>query len=151
MISRLILPPREPCKLSYTIVNTVYIHICTFNFSPSARTLLSFCQQVANGMKFLSDRKFVHRHLMAQNIFLAENGVCKVCKIACTSTELSINIRSLLTQIGSFGTSLLLETEDLRISHGISIPTRWAAPEVKMESHSHAGVRLPACGSIPYR
>ena len=55
-----------------------YTELCCPLFSPNPSTLLSFCQQIASGMKFLSDRKFVHRYLMAQCIYLTENGVCKV-------------------------------------------------------------------------
>eukprot|EP00731_Ephydatia_muelleri_P022344 Em0014g935a len=91
------------------IENDIKSYLTAQRTPPDARNLLSFCQQVANGMNFLSDKKFVHRNLMAQTIFVTEYGICK---------------------ISGFGTSLLLENEELRISHGTSIEARWAAPEV---------------------
>ena len=41
-------------------------------------TLLTFCQQICEGMIYLSQRGFVHRDLAARNILLTENYQCKV-------------------------------------------------------------------------
>lgn len=42
--------------------------------------LLRFSRQVAQGMKYLSQKAFVHRDLAARNILLDKNYACKVCE-----------------------------------------------------------------------
>ena len=43
--------------------------------------LLSFCQQVALGMHYLSATGFVHRDLAARNILVSNDNICKVASI----------------------------------------------------------------------
>ena len=43
--------------------------------------LLQFCREIADGMKYLSDKGFVHRDLAARNILLDKGLRCKVCPL----------------------------------------------------------------------
>ena len=40
--------------------------------------LLSYSQQVALGMHYLSSKTFIHRDLEAKNIFVTGDNICKV-------------------------------------------------------------------------
>ena len=88
------------CMYNYTCVSR--LHVQTFDstvdhsnhtLSPSPGTivdeglpkqLLTFCQEIAEGMRYLSRRGFVHRDLAARNILLSKELSCKVSILATT-------------------------------------------------------------------
>jgi len=41
--------------------------------------LLTFCNEIAAGMTYLTGKRFVHRDLAARNILVSEKCACKVC------------------------------------------------------------------------
>ena len=45
---------------------------------PLPRQLLRFCQEIADGMQYLSKKGFIHRDLAARNILLTADTKCKV-------------------------------------------------------------------------
>ena len=63
----------------------------TLSLSPGAivdeglpKQLLTFCQEIAEGMRYLSKRGFIHRDLAARNILLSKELSCKVSALATT-------------------------------------------------------------------
>ena len=40
--------------------------------------LLSYCRQIAAGLNYLANKRFVHRDLAARNILVSSDDVCKV-------------------------------------------------------------------------
>ncbi|KAL5491565.1 hypothetical protein EMCRGX_G016873 [Ephydatia muelleri] len=70
--------------------------------------LLTYSQQVALGMQYLSNKSFVHRDLAARNVLVTKACVCK---------------------IADFGLSRNLDEETYYFSHGGMVPVKWTAPE----------------------
>jgi ephrin-B len=70
--------------------------------------LLTFCQEIADGMRYLSGKSFVHRDLATRNILLTSDNHCK---------------------IGDFGLTKELSEEYYYKPRGGQIPVKWTAPE----------------------
>ena len=73
------------------VIPTSFFHFtkCFFPylyFSPSelAARLLSYSRHIANGMSYLSEKKFVHRDLAARNVLMTKDEVCKVICSFCS-------------------------------------------------------------------
>jgi tRNA A-37 threonylcarbamoyl transferase component Bud32 len=71
--------------------------------------LLKFCCEIADGMKYLSNKGFIHRDLATRNVLLDKNLQCK---------------------IADFGLSKTLQSDsEYYIAKGGRVPVRWTAPE----------------------
>ncbi|XP_076807466.1 tyrosine-protein kinase Src42A-like isoform X2 [Clavelina lepadiformis] len=72
-------------------------------------TLTNISAQIAEGMTYLEEKKYVHRDLAARNILVGRNNECR---------------------IADFGLSRLTQDDEYSPKgSGAKIPTRWTAPE----------------------
>ena len=81
---------------------------------------------IADGMYYLSDQKFVHRDLAARNCLVNGNHTCKVGG-ECHSHGFSCSHRSALLDFGL--TRDIYETDYYRRGGPNFLPIRWMAPE----------------------
>ena len=89
--------------------------------------LLSYSQQVALGMHYLSSGKnFIHRDLEAKNIFVTHDDICKV---ASYSAKICSRKMPFYLQIGELALSKELSDTEYYVSQGGEIPVAWMAPE----------------------
>ena len=84
--------------------------------------LLQFCREVADGMKYLSNKGFVHRDLAARNVLLDKDLKCHV-RYCHFSGQLLVSLRMevcqcvhLHTQASSFNTFHRLATLDCLVT-----------------------------------
>ncbi|XP_070556590.1 tyrosine kinase receptor Cad96Ca-like isoform X2 [Ptychodera flava] len=87
----------------------IYVNINGISQTVPQKELLQYISQIAKGMSFLEQERFVHRDLATRNILLGENRICK---------------------ISDFGLARDVDGSDIyhRTSQG-PLPIRWMAPE----------------------
>ncbi|KAE8632690.1 hypothetical protein XENTR_v10001635 [Xenopus tropicalis] len=101
--------PRALSSLSHSSL-AAKVRLCDLNPSPlSCTDQLCIARQVAAGMAYLSERKFVHRDLATRNCLVGENMVVK---------------------IADFGLSRNIYSADYyKANENDAIPIRWMPPE----------------------
>jgi hypothetical protein len=73
--------------------------------------LVDIATQVAEGMQYIEQEKYIHRDLAARNILVGENNSVK---------------------IGDFGLARLISEEHYEARQGAKFPIKWTAPEAAM-------------------
>ncbi|XP_029444007.1 tyrosine-protein kinase Tec isoform X2 [Rhinatrema bivittatum] len=97
------------------IVTEFMEHGCLLNYLRQRRgqchkdTLLTMCQDVCEGMKYLEQNSFIHRDLAARNCLVNEAGVVKV---------------------SDFGMARYVLDDQYTSSSGAKFPVKWSPPEV---------------------
>ncbi|XP_030419203.1 tyrosine-protein kinase Tec isoform X2 [Gopherus evgoodei] len=97
------------------IVTEFMEHGCLLNYLRQKRghfnkdTLLTMCQDVCEGMKYLERNSFIHRDLAARNCLVNESGVVKV---------------------SDFGMTRYVLDDQYTSSSGAKFPVKWCPPEV---------------------
>ena len=57
----------------------MWLYMCrTGDRNELKNDLRSYCRQIAAGMSYLANKRFVHRDLAARNILVSSDDVCKV-------------------------------------------------------------------------
>lgn len=79
--------------------------------SISWSTLIDIAAQVADGMRYIEEQKYIHRDLAARNILVGDNNIIK---------------------IGDFGLARVINEETYEAKQGSKFPIKWTAPEAAM-------------------
>ncbi|CAH1776273.1 unnamed protein product [Owenia fusiformis] len=101
--------------------------------------MVDMAAQVASGMEYIEQQKYVHRDLAARNILVGENRICKVA---------------------DFGLARLIEDDEYQAQRGAKFPIKWTAPEaanygkftIKSDIWSYGIllIEITTHGQIPY-
>ena len=86
---------------------------------------INWCLNIVEGMKYLTDLKFVHRDLAARNVLIDNKNVAKV---------------------SDFGMTKNLDNEIYKETQHIKLPLRWLAPEVYKDMIYNEKTDVWSCG-----
>ena len=73
----------RPGNVNVTLQYVNYLFFChSYELDADLpHILLSYSRQIASGMNYVAAKAFVHRDLVARNILISEQDICKVCKL----------------------------------------------------------------------